>query len=116
MKVLKHGDLVRLETWRGSLAKVGSVEGFARQYGNDPDAALKREQERGFSIAWINALPTTISAAAHFHQRAKVEHASAIVLTADEFVSIEGRTYRTRVRTGNINGARDQDALQLVPA
>lgn len=116
MKTLKHGDFIRLETWGGSLAKAGSVEGYAKQNGESPEAALARAIERKHNLAWINSLPTTISASPHFHERDRQQRAEAIVLGPDEFVSIEGRTYKTRLKPGNINYARDQDAIQLVPA
>lgn len=115
MKALKHGDLVRIPSWQGSLATIGSVEAYAKQYNNDPQEALERARKHGHNLAWANTNCSVLCAYEWHHERVKAEQAAAITLAEGELVEVEGRPYTIRFRPGNTKYGRDQDAIQLIP-
>jgi hypothetical protein len=99
VRALAHGDLVRLEAWNHvTFAKVGTVEGYASENGDDPAPALARAQANRHDIAWIGYIGgALVNDGGRYFAEQKRKAASAITLTPGETVEMEGRFYRVRV-------------------
>ena len=100
MKVLAHDTIVRLEAWVHSYAKVGTLAGYAAERGkSEPitERYIADQHLRGGSECWANTSPTFLSADKSHYDRDRAVYASAIVLTPDEVVEIEGAQFRVVV-------------------
>lgn len=114
-KTLVHGQQVRVAgaSWAQTIT-VGTVEGYAAQYNEDPVAAVKRESDRGHNLAWtlLDAACLTSDypgkAAAMAAKQAAFE--AAPVLVDGQRVTIEGRRY-----TVKIMGLHYSDPIHFVP-
>ena len=111
MKTLKDGEQVK---WAGIKHQfevtVGTIEGYARKYNEDPQEALDRNEafikaepwtagER--SLAWTHKaageLVADFPGKAAWIQEKRERFANATVLENGELVEIEGRRYTVRV-------------------
>ena len=100
MKVLAHNDLVRLEAWVHSYAEVGTLAGFAAERGKfEPitERDIADQHLRGGSECWANTASSFLSANKSHYDDHRAAYASAIVLTPDEVVEIEGKQFRVAV-------------------
>lgn len=100
MKTLSHDTLVRLDTWVHSYATVGTLAGCAAERGNfEPLTAryIADQHLRGGSECWANTAPTFLSADKSHYDEARAAFASAVILTPDEIVEIEGSQFRVAV-------------------
>ena len=96
---LTHGQLVRCG---GSYFRAGSIEGYSRQYQEDPQARLDQNAARAAAdpytervIAWLNAMPVVIMSEAYAQLRAQKqsEEQAAPEIALGDVVTIEGRSY-----------------------
>lgn len=100
MKTLSHNTLVRLDTWVHSYAKVGTLAGYAAERGkSEPitERYIADQYLRGGSECWANTAPAFLSADKSHYDEARAAFASAVVLTPDEIVEIEGIHFRVSV-------------------
>lgn len=112
---LTHGQQVRITgaVWSQAIT-VGTVEGYARQYNENPVEAVKREASRGYALAWTNLEPGCLSsghpgkAAAIATKKAAFD--SATVLEDGMTVEIEGRQYAVKIM-----GLVYSDPIHFIP-
>jgi hypothetical protein len=107
--ILKHNEFVRFSNYRPNTTfYVGSVEGMAKEHGDDPDAMLTlnavnaaRMRSQDHSIAWIAPRAGVITSHIPTNQRNQRDHDEARVLTMGQVVEIEGREYVTKEAPNN---------------
>jgi hypothetical protein len=114
MRELHHGDLVRLTAWHiTEFARVGTVRGYELEQAHGdrsliPAAHLRgleaeqRAISLGHELAWTTFTGHALVNDGGAH-RAELfaKGNTAVELTPDESVEIEGRRYRVMVNTGN---------------
>jgi len=92
---LVDGQMIVTDSVEGpQYSIVGSVEGYARKYQEDPAIAFKRAVERGHEVAWANKQATVICNSPSFYAHEDAERAKAITVNAGALVEIEGRRYK----------------------
>lgn len=113
---LVHRQQVRVAgaVWSQAIT-VGTVEGYAKQYNEDPVEAAKCETERGFPLAWTNlesgCLCSGYPGKAAAIAAKKLAFEAATVLENGMAVEIEGRKY-----TVKIMGLHYSDPIHFIPA
>lgn len=93
-QIIKHNDLVKLGSWVGCYAKVGTLNGYC------PDRAATA-RERGEPEAWTVQTGAVITSDKSYYTRQEALVASAIVIAHGDIVEIEGNAYRVRVMPRN---------------
>jgi hypothetical protein len=107
---LNHGDKVILNSRKGM---VGTVRGYALEYKEDPDEAVKNELRkqatvRGyrFDMCWINQMATCLYGDRSEYDRQKKIWSTAINLTDGQEVLIEGQVLKVHYK-GNYSDMAD---------
>jgi len=112
---LTHGQQVKIAgaNWAQAIT-VGTVEGYAAQYKEDPVAMVKREMSRGHNLAWTNQEAACLSSDYPGKNAAMIAKKEAFGtapwLVEGQAVEIEGRQY-----TVHINGVHYSDPVKFVP-
>lgn len=107
---LKHNDLVKIASWVGSYAKVGTLNGYC------PDRAATA-RERGEPEAWTVNAGAALSSDKSYYAAEEAKAASAIVIAHGETVEIEGKPYTVRVMPRNDGQfPRNSDPIHFIPA
>jgi hypothetical protein len=109
MIALKDGDHVYAEGWQYpyhfDTAVVGTVEGSAKKWGENPDEYVKRSLERGHEVAWTMfggvALYGDKDYAEKERKERELNRANAIILKEGDEVIIEGRQYTVAIDKRN---------------
>lgn len=113
---LKHNQVIRVAgfTRYAQRITVGTVEGYAAEYGENPAEKVKRALNCGHELAWTMQAPAVLTAdypgkdADLNAKRAEIEAAPEIA-DGDQ-VEIEGRAYRVRVL-----GQHYRDPVAFIP-
>lgn len=117
---LTHDQPIRLASWAQTFfARVFTVEGYARQYGDDPATYVERSIKFGHPLA-ASIAPSAALVAGEFGRQLHAERlatsASAVTLAEGALVRLEGRLYRTKVARGNDGWApQNSDPFIFVP-
>lgn len=73
----------------GEKTRFGTVEGYAREYKEDEQAAIQRELGRGFEIRWINVCATVLSGDPGYYDREAAKWAGAPQLKVGDIVQFD---------------------------
>lgn len=106
---LSHNDHVYLSGWTGvyddTTAKVGTVEGYARERVCDPQQALERAIANGHNLAWTFVEDVCLRGdkdVARMHKELRQQQRAFAYRVHDgQEVMIEGRLYKVHVNRGN---------------
>lgn len=90
---LKHGDLVICNGRKGI---VGTVAGYAAEYGEDAEAAIQRAKERGHWLTWANQQATILCGDPGFYEAERERWSKAIPITDGQIVMIETHIYEVK--------------------
>lgn len=106
MKTLTHGMQVKMAQFRFSPeVTVGTVEGYAKEYNEDPNAAVERclrnqKKDPMHQLAWTNksagVLTDNYPGKAEEMERKHQNYINAVELVEGEVVEIEGRKYTVK--------------------
>lgn len=117
MKTLSHNSQIRVKgfEFRNKIT-VGTIAGYAKQYGEDPEAAIARAKDRGDSLApWTNQAPGVLVAdypgKAEDMAKDLAAFNAAPEIENGELVEIEGEIFTVRVL-----GERYSDPVAFIPA
>lgn len=116
VKQLTHNSQVRVKgfEFRNKIT-VGTVGGYAEQYGNSPTRALQRAKASGHEIAWTNREASVLSAdyagKSEDMDRADEAFLASPEIEDGEIVQIDGDKYRVKVM-----GERFSDPVKFIPA
>lgn len=113
---LRHNQTIRVASFDryAQRIRVGTVEGYAKDNGEDPAAEVQRATDNGHELAWTCQAPAVLTAdypgkdAAVDAERAEI--AAAQVIEDGDDVIIEGRHYTVRVL-----GQRYSDPVAFMP-
>lgn len=114
---LKHGDLVIIKGRKGI---VGTVGGYAAEYGEDPNQAIKDELEKAKrikyytgSMYWVNQEAACICADPGYYEREKAKWSAAIPLEDGQLVWLDGAFLKIHYK-GNYSDMCDFIAAEPV--
>ena len=117
-KTLTHGQQIRtLQDQYEPVITVGTVRGYAAEYGDDPDAAEERARGFGHTLVWTSKHATWMTS--DFRRKAERDsiwrrkhwaYVAAPVVEDGEIVEIEGNEY-----TVKYIGQQYADPVHFVP-
>jgi hypothetical protein len=107
MTTLNHDDLIRLPQW-DVYARVSTLNGYC-------PAFAETARKRGEPEAWVTFAGTALYDSRHYYEIERAKTASAVVISTNEVVEIEGRLYRATVMRGNERHPRNSDPIHFTP-
>lgn len=116
MKTLSHNQQIRVEGFNNwTKMTVGTAQGYATEYGNDPIEALNRAIKFGHDLAYVinhgSTLTGNYKGKEEEMRKKREDITNSIMISDGELVTIEGTKYRVKVM-----GERYSDPVHFIPA
>lgn len=87
MKELEHGQKITINGRRGI---VGTVQGDAKRYNEDPDVAKNRAIKNGHDLTWVNQEPAMLTSNIEYNKERNRSWENVVTIEHGEKVLIEG--------------------------
>ena len=116
MQTLKHGDLIKLATWKMATAKVATLPGFHAKYNDGPEALARSRANPQSPEVFCTYAGAAITSDPGHYTREIYKNEKAIVVTDGETVMVEGKEYTVKVMCGNGGEfPRNSDPIHFIP-